>query len=105
MEVLLDTNFIISCLMKKIDFLEELEGMGFVPVLPREVLQEMKDLRNKNKTSHKERVAIDMAFEMFSSGKMKKTSFGQGKVDEYMIKKGKEGIYIATLDKGIKRNI
>ena len=50
MEVLLDTNFIISSLLKKIDFLGELEGMGFKIILPREVLQELKDFALKTVT-------------------------------------------------------
>jgi len=29
--------------LKRIDFLEELEGMGFKAVVPKEVLQELKD--------------------------------------------------------------
>lgn len=106
MEAILDTNFIISCILKKIDFLEELKELGFVPVLPREVMQEMKDLKKENKTSHDERTAIDMAFQMFEKSKIKKVSLGKGKVDDWLIKKGsKEGVYIATLDNGIKRAV
>lgn len=104
MEVILDTNFIISCIIKRIDFLEELLELGFVPVLPREVMQEMKDLR-QGKTSREERVAIDIAFKMFEEKKIKKLSFGRGKVDDSLIKKGKTGVYIATLDKEIKRAV
>ena len=29
MEVILDTNFIVSCVRRKIDFLNELENLGF----------------------------------------------------------------------------
>src|SRR3989344_6674083 len=105
MEVLLDTNFIISCILKKIDFLEELEGMGFKILLPREVLQELKDLK-KERTSHDERVAIDVAFKLFSSSRrVKKTTLGNNIVDDALIEKGKDGFYIATLDNGIKRQI
>ena len=105
MEVILDTNFIISCILKKIDFLAQLEEQGFKVVVPREVIQELKDLRLNNKTSRGERSAIDVALEMFSSKRIKKISFGQGKVDEQLIKKGKEGVYIASLDREIKRQV
>ena len=105
MEAILDTNFIISCIMKKIDFLEELHELGFLPVLPREVMQELKDLK-KGRTSRDERTAIDVAFKIFEKTKIKKTALGQGKVDDWLIKKGsKEGVYIATLDNGIKRAV
>src|SRR3989344_212441 len=105
MEALLDTNFIVSCILKKIDFLEELEGMGFKVILPREVLQELKDLKKK-RISHDERVAIALAFKLFSSSRrVKKMTMGHNIVDNALIEKGKEGFYIATLDNGIKRQV
>ncbi|MEK6825441.1 MAG: hypothetical protein AABY00_01510 [Nanoarchaeota archaeon] len=103
MEALLDSNFIISCVKKKIDFLSELEDQGFKVVLPREVFQELKDLRFKVK--HDERVAIDSAFDIFSHRKIKKTTLGQTTVDKGLIAKGKRGAYIATLDAAIKREV
>ena len=105
MEAILDTNFIISCVMKKIDFIEQLKELGFTPILPREVFQELKDLQLKNKTSHDERTAIDVAFQLFESAKVKKTKLGGASVDDGLIKKGKEGIHIATLDNGIKMRV
>jgi len=105
MEVLLDTNFIVSCLMKRIDFMGELEGFGFRVKVPREVLEELKDLRRGRKTSHQERIMIDVALEMLSNKGVKKMRLGEGRVDEGLIEKGKAGIYIATLDNGIKREI
>lgn len=104
MEVILDTNFIISCILKKIDFLSQLEAKGFKVVVPREVMQELKDLRNKRMT-HAERVAIDVALESFSSRKVKKMTIGQGRVDDLLIKMGKQGVFIATLDREVKRQV
>ena len=105
MEVIIDTNFAISCVKKGIDFTDQLANMGFKMVVPREVLQELKDLRISNKISHDERIAIDVAFETLSNKKIKKTTIGEGKVDDLLIRKGQEGVYIATLDNGIKRKI
>ena len=64
MQVLLDSSFIISCVRERIDFLAQLAEQGFTPVVPREVLQEMKDLRVSNRVSHDDRAAIDIAFEL-----------------------------------------
>ena len=105
MEVLLDSSFIVSCIMKRIDFLEELKNMGFKSILPREVLQELKDLKLKDKTSHEERVAIDLAFQMFEKSNVKKTTIGGRYADEGLIEKGNQGFYIATLDRGIKNKV
>jgi len=76
MEVLLDTNFIVSCVMKRIDFLDELSGMGFKVKVPREVLQEMKDLKKGKKSSREERKAIDVAFQILEDGGVKKMKVG-----------------------------
>ncbi len=105
MEAILDTNFIISCLMKQIDFIEELQDKGFKIVVPREVLQEMKDLKRKDKTSRAENTAIDIALQIIETKKVKKISLGENYVDKALIAKGKEGVYIATLDKGIQRQV
>ncbi len=105
MQVLLDSSFIISCVRERIDFLAQLQEQGFTPVVPREVLQEMKDLRLRNGISHEDRIAIDVAFEMLEKEKVKKTSLGSGKVDDWLVKRGKSGIFVATLDNGIKKKI
>ncbi|MBS3089579.1 hypothetical protein J4461_01720 [Candidatus Pacearchaeota archaeon] len=103
MEVLLDTNFILACLRRKIDIAESLGDLGFTPVIPREVMQELKDL--KLKSSRTDKVFISLALEKFSSPDFKKAKVGGRTVDEGLISKGKRGIYIATLDSGIKRMV
>ena len=103
MEVILDSNFIISCIKRKIDFFEELEKLGFKILLPKEVFQELKDL--KFKVAHDKRTAIDLAFNIFRNKKIKKVRLGNKNVDEGLIEKGKQGCYIATLDSSIKRAI
>lgn len=105
MEVILDTNFIISCIRKKIDFLSQLEEQGFKVAVPREVLQELKDVRRDKKTSRDDRTAIDLAMEMLLNKKIKKMSLGSGKVDNWLVQKGNDGYYIATLDKDVKHHV
>ena len=105
MEVILDSSFILSCVKKKIDFVAQLEEQGFKIVVPREVLQEMKDLKLRSGLSHEERSAIEFIFKIVESEKIKKISLGSGKVDMGLIEKGREGIYIATLDRAIKREV
>ena len=103
MEVLLDSSFIVSCIKKKIDFITQLEEQGFKVLIPREVLQELKDLRLKCPTE--ERKAIDLAFEIIEKRDLKKISLGKRSVDQGLIEKGKAGYFIATLDRGIKTEI
>lgn len=101
----MDSSFIISCIRSRIDFISQLEEQGFTPIVPREVLQEMKDLKMSNRSSREDRIAVDVAFEILEKKDVKKISSGQGKVDEFLIKKGLEGAFIATLDNGIKRKV
>ena len=106
MEVILDSSFIISCVRAGIDFLEQLEELGLKPVVPKEVLQELKDIKARTGISPKDKEFIDIAFQMIEQKKTKKMSLGDfNKVDDGLIKKGKEGIYIATLDKAIQREV
>lgn len=103
MEVLLDSNFVISSIKRKIDFISDLELLGFKILLPREVYQELKDLRSKAKSE--EKAIINMALKMIDSGTIKKTTLGNMSVDKGLIQKGRSGYYIATLDSGIKRMV
>ena len=103
MEVILDSSFILSCAKRKIDFLSPLEEEGFKMVIPREVLQELKDAKEDLKQN--EKIALNSIFELIEKRKVKKVGIGSGRVDEELIRRGKEGIFIASLDKEIKRNV
>jgi rRNA-processing protein FCF1 len=105
MEVILDTNFIVSCILKRIEFIDELEGMGLKVRVPRRVLQELKDLKTDKKTSREERQAVEMAFKILEDKRVKKIRIGGSYVDDGLIQKGKEGLYIATLDREIKHAV
>ena len=105
MEVLIDSSFIISCMRKRIDFISQLQEQGFTIKVPREVLQEMKDLHKSDRVSHEDRIAINVAFELIEKLKIKKMSLGNKSVDKGLIEKGREGIYIASLDAGIKKQV
>jgi rRNA-processing protein FCF1 len=104
MEVLLDSSFIISCVKRKIDFISELEGMGFKVLLPKEVFQEIKDLELHS--ARETRIACGLALEMFEKRKVKSVALGDKRqADEGLIEMGKRGAYIATLDAAIKRSV
>ena len=105
MEVLLDTSFIISCIRKRIDFITQLEEQGFKIKIPKEVIQELKDLRKDSKTSHEDRIAIDVVMEMINNKRIKEIQLGTKNVDMGLIEKGKHGYYIATLDGKIKHDV
>ena len=103
MEAILDSSFILSSIKSKIDFVAALEEKGFTVKVPKEVLLELKDLRQK--VSHDERVAIDLGLELMEKSGVKKMVLGKNKVDLGLISRGKTGSYIATLDNAIRREI
>ncbi len=103
MEVLLDSSFIVSCIKKRIDFLAELEGMGFKVLLPKEVVEEIKDLRLDS--SLEDRTAANVALEMFTKRKILRVTLGDKRTDEGLIEFGRRGAYIATLDAAVKRSV
>jgi rRNA-processing protein FCF1 len=101
MDVLLDGSFMLNAMKLKIDFLNQLSEMGFTVKVPREVLQELKDLRVDSKMDT--RAAIDQIFELIEKRKVKKLGLGAGAVDAQLIKLGKAGAYIATMDAALRR--
>ncbi|MEK6889791.1 MAG: hypothetical protein AABX35_01250 [Nanoarchaeota archaeon] len=103
MEAILDTNFIVSCMKNGIDFFAHLEEAGFKVAIPKEVVEELKDLRHKVK--HDDGVAVDLALALLEKRDYKRINLGKGKVDDRLVKLGKEGAYIATLDSYIKRSV
>lgn len=102
MEVILDSSFIVSCVKKKIDFLSDLKGMGFRVLVPKEVVDELKDLRYKGR--REDRLAVEIALKLIETSKVEKMSIGKDSVDKGLIRMGKNGAYIASLDREIKRN-
>src|SRR3989344_938855 len=105
MEVVLDSSFILSCIKRRIDFIEELEKEGFRIHVPLSVFQELKDLKKSDKIGREGRANADIAMKMLENKKIKKIRIGGRTVDEGLIRKGKEGVFIATLDREVKRNV
>jgi len=105
MEVVLDSSFIVSCVKRNIDFVGKLRGLGFKVLLPREVMQEIKDLKLKTK-AREDKVAVELALQILNENKdIKKMTIGTGRVDNELIKLGKAGAYVATLDNFIRRSV
>ncbi len=106
-KVLLDTNFIITCIKQKIDFFKEIYEIGAEIIIPKQVLQELKNIsddKNQNKIS---RANAQLALKIIEKNKYTPLLFEGGYVDKEIIKYSKEHpkIIIATLDKDLQKNI
>jgi rRNA-processing protein FCF1 len=103
--VLLDTNFILSCIRKKIDFFEKIQLMGFSILIPVQVIEEIKKIAKTGKMKFSEEAKLSLTI-------LKKNNFCEidlrfKNVDNGIIQLAKknEDYIIATLDKGIQNKI
>lgn len=101
MEVILDTNFILSCIKQKIDFFEEIKLIGIRIIIPKQVLNELKILEQRGNSNAR------IAFKLLKEEKFKEVDLGDNKTDRAIVKFAKKNpsIIVATLDKEIQRKI
>jgi len=105
-KVLIDTNFILSCVKKKIDFLKQLELEGFEILIPKQVFEELEKIINsKKRLKQKEAAQIGILILEKNKKKSKKIDLKENYVDKGIrkyIRKNPE-IFVATLDKELKK--
>jgi rRNA-processing protein FCF1 len=101
----LDTNFILSCLRKKIDFFSEIELKGIKILIPEEVIHELNNLAEKGgKTVQNE---AKIALLHLKKNSFEKISLKTKNVDNGIVKIAQENkeYIVGTLDKEIKNKI
>jgi len=95
MKALLDTSFILSAIRNKIDFLDEITNLGLIPIVPKQVLVELKGLAKNKQES-------ELALRILK--KVKTIDLKTKNTDTGIINYSKNHkIIIATLDKDIKK--
>ena len=97
-QVLLDTNFILTCIKQKIDFFEELGFKGLEILIPKQVIAELEGLA-------KQSLRAKLALKILNSNKFTTIDLKSKNVDQGIItySKSKPKTIIATLDEEIKR--
>lgn len=95
-KVILDTSFILTCIRQKIDFFEELEGMGLRAIVPKEVIVELEGV---DKTG--------LSLKLIKANKHNKIDLKTKNVDAGIIKYANKNsdVFVATLDRGIAKKI
>lgn len=106
-EVILDTNFILSCIRKKIDFFEEIPLMGMSIVIPKPVIKEIESIKNHPKNNFRFKEEAVLALKLLEKNKFRKIGLGGKNVDFGIIKIARENpdYIIATLDREIKNKV
>ena len=105
-KAVLDTNFILSCVKQKIDFLDEIQFMGMEILIPEEVLKEIEKIRDSGKKLHFRENAL-LTLKILDKKEFKKIKLGTQDVDKGLVnfaEKNKD-VIIATLDREIKKKI
>ncbi len=111
-QILLDTNFIISCVKKKIDFFEQIEELfpGLKILIPLQVINELEKLSEKGKIRDKEtaKLCLDILSKKregdFEIIDLNIKSVDKGVLD-YIKDNKTNKIILATLDRGLKEKI
>lgn len=105
-ELLLDTNFLLSCALDGIDFFDLLPGMGFSLIVPTEVMTELTMLANRAKKGNDKRAA-GLALRVLEANKnlYKEIKVGGRYVDIGIVHYLEEhqNATVATLDKILKK--
>lgn len=109
MEVLIDTNFILTCVKQKVDFVslaDELFDEKIDWVVPDEVIEELKVISERKGEKTKDRESAKLSLELIENIKPKIVRLKNHNVDigivNYIL--GKK-IILATLDRGLKNRI
>jgi rRNA-processing protein FCF1 len=102
---LLDTNFILSCIRKKIDFFNDIKFLGLKIMIPIQVINELENLTLKGKLKFREESKL--ALNILKKNSFEKVDLNIKNVDNGIVKLAKEheDYIIATLDKGIQSKI
>ena len=87
MKIILDTNFLIYCAKNKLDYRVEIENLineGFELVVPKQVINELKMLRDDKwkKVSGADKKSADLALKLLVHNKIKVVDIEGKSVDE-----------------------
>lgn len=105
-EAILDSNFILTAVKAKIDFLNEMKFMGLTPVLPIQVIDELKKITSsKKKAKFKEHA--ELALKILHQNKPKEIDIKNAYVDQGIIDYASQNkdVIIATMDKELRSKI
>jgi rRNA-processing protein FCF1 len=105
-QVLLDTNFIVSCARQKIDLFHEIPFMGLEIVIPEQVFDEIKKL-SKSRESSRIREEADLALKILNRSKFTSIKLRRNNVDDAIVEfaENNPDAIIATIDKELKGRI
>jgi rRNA-processing protein FCF1 len=105
-KIILDTNFILNCIGNKLDFFEEILMKGHSVLIPVEVIEEIKRLRDSSKAM-KFKEQADLALKLIKAHDYEEVSAPGRYVDVGLKKYLEENplVILATMDKELKKSV
>jgi rRNA-processing protein FCF1 len=114
MRVILDTNFVLTCVKEKIDFIlvsEEVFSEKFDFFIPEEVLEELAKISKRKGEKTKDKEAAKLSLKIIESlekkGEVNRIKVGEKDVDKGIVNYIKESypekFLLATMDKALKK--
>ncbi len=106
MKVLLDTNFVVTCVRQKIDFIssiDQLVGERVELIVPKEVIAEITDISKRKGEKVADKEAAKLSLSILSEAKFDSPELLNKNVDQGILEylRDKE-ILLATLDKKLR---
>ena len=107
MEIIIDTNFVLTCAKEKIDFAaiaEEIIPEGVEWTVPQQVLDELGQLKDRPGMKIKDKEAANLSFTLLQAIAPKIVNLGRNpNVDIGIVNYAlKSGGVVATMDRGLK---
>jgi rRNA-processing protein FCF1 len=102
-KIIFDTNFILTCVKEKIDFINDLEGYQLL--LPKQVIKEMEKISvdRKKKVAERELAKLSLAIIEHNKSKFRMIELEKKFVDAGLLRLKEPGeLIIATLDRQLK---
>lgn len=102
-KIIFDTNFILTCVKEKIDFINDLEGYQLL--LPEQVIKEMEKISvdRKKKVAERELAKLSLAIIEHNKSKFRMIELEKKFVDAGLLRLKEPGeLIIATLDRQLK---
>ena len=112
MNILLDTNFIVTCVKEKIDFNSQINDIideKINWIIPEDILNEIKDLSQRKGLKILDKRSAEVALDLIGIIDKKKIKLvGNNpnidvKIAEYL--RRNKDVVLATLDKGLKKRV
>jgi len=106
MKVIFDTNFLVYCAKEKLDYIEEMGNLlneDYELVVPAQVIEELKKLKENTKKGRDKRAA-DLGLQLLEKNKIKIVNPKGESVDDAIINLSKENKknIVATLDREMR---